>query len=364
MRRSCVHAAVRALKERDGSLPPRIRHSPRCAAGGPARRCPVNAMGLASRPAASRGSTGRSLVALLGQRRPGPRPRLHARRRRSRMPTGSSLFEHTLPDGDSTYPDLSIVFPAANRMQRATFDLRRDRIGRRKISGRGCGRRAGRSTAIRSAAISRRCRSGSRARRTTRSSASKATASTRSRSGPSTRHHRARSLPVPDRRRKGAAPEERLGFVHKGIEKRFEAMAAATGHRLAGRVAGDSTVAYAWAYSQALEGDHRDAPLPPARSGCARWRSSANASPITWAISAISATTAASPSASRSSRGSRSRCCARTARSSAIGSRWTMSLPGGVARDVPPESATTLALDECDLLEREDPGAAGHLRRA
>ena len=47
--------------------------------------------------------------------------------------------------------------------------------------------------------------------------------------------------------------EERLAYVHKGIEKRFESMAIAEGYRLAGRVSGDSTVAYAWAYAQALE---------------------------------------------------------------------------------------------------------------
>jgi len=47
--------------------------------------------------------------------------------------------------------------------------------------------------------------------------------------------------------------EERLSYTHKGIEKRFEAMPALDGHRLAGRVSGDSTVAYAWAYAQALE---------------------------------------------------------------------------------------------------------------
>jgi Ni,Fe-hydrogenase III large subunit/Ni,Fe-hydrogenase III component G len=48
--------------------------------------------------------------------------------------------------------------------------------------------------------------------------------------------------------------EERLGYKHKGIEKRFEQMALAEGARLAGRVSGDSTVAYAWAYAMALEG--------------------------------------------------------------------------------------------------------------
>src|SRR3990170_1356668 len=48
--------------------------------------------------------------------------------------------------------------------------------------------------------------------------------------------------------------EERLGYKHKGIEKRFEAMTLEAGARLAGRVSGDSTVAYAWAYAMALEG--------------------------------------------------------------------------------------------------------------
>ena len=47
--------------------------------------------------------------------------------------------------------------------------------------------------------------------------------------------------------------EERLGYVHKGIEKRFESMSPADGARLAGRVSGDSTVAYTWAYAMAVE---------------------------------------------------------------------------------------------------------------
>ena len=47
--------------------------------------------------------------------------------------------------------------------------------------------------------------------------------------------------------------EERLGYVHKGIEKRFESLPLDDAHRLAGRVSGDSTVAYAWAYAQAVE---------------------------------------------------------------------------------------------------------------
>ena len=47
--------------------------------------------------------------------------------------------------------------------------------------------------------------------------------------------------------------EQRLGYVHKGIEKRFEALGIHDGSRLAGRVSGDSTVAYAWAYAMAAE---------------------------------------------------------------------------------------------------------------
>ncbi|HEY4985124.1 MAG TPA: NADH-quinone oxidoreductase subunit C [Bradyrhizobium sp.] len=47
--------------------------------------------------------------------------------------------------------------------------------------------------------------------------------------------------------------EERLGYTHKGIERRFTELAPLDGARLAGRVSGDSTVAYAWAYCMALE---------------------------------------------------------------------------------------------------------------
>jgi Ni,Fe-hydrogenase III large subunit len=48
--------------------------------------------------------------------------------------------------------------------------------------------------------------------------------------------------------------EERLGYVHKGIERRFTELPIMEGHRLAARVSGDSAVAFSWAYCQALEG--------------------------------------------------------------------------------------------------------------
>lgn len=47
--------------------------------------------------------------------------------------------------------------------------------------------------------------------------------------------------------------EAHLGYVHKGIERRFTELAPLDAHRLAGRVCGDSTVAFAWAYCMALE---------------------------------------------------------------------------------------------------------------
>ena len=47
--------------------------------------------------------------------------------------------------------------------------------------------------------------------------------------------------------------EERLGYTHKGIDRRFGDFTVAEGYRLAGRCCGDSTVAYAWAYAQAAE---------------------------------------------------------------------------------------------------------------
>ena len=47
--------------------------------------------------------------------------------------------------------------------------------------------------------------------------------------------------------------EQRLGYKHKGIEKRFENLALGDCARLAARVSGDSTVAHSWAFAMALE---------------------------------------------------------------------------------------------------------------
>src|SRR6185295_920112 len=36
---------------------------------------------------------------------------------------GLTVLEYTLPDESATFPDLATIFPSANRMQRAAFDL-------------------------------------------------------------------------------------------------------------------------------------------------------------------------------------------------------------------------------------------------
>ncbi|TMG73888.1 MAG: Ni,Fe-hydrogenase III large subunit, partial [Betaproteobacteria bacterium] len=58
--------------------------------------------------------------------------------------------------------------------------------------------------------------------------------------------------------------EERLGYKHKGIEKLFEAKTLEEGAKLAGRLSGDTTVAYAWAYAMAVEGATGTEPPPRA----------------------------------------------------------------------------------------------------
>jgi Ni,Fe-hydrogenase III large subunit/Ni,Fe-hydrogenase III component G len=56
--------------------------------------------------------------------------------------------------------------------------------------------------------------------------------------------------------------EERLGYAHRGIERLFEQTPLLLGHRLAGRIAGDTTVAFSWAYCMAVE-RALDVRIPP-----------------------------------------------------------------------------------------------------
>jgi Ni,Fe-hydrogenase III large subunit/Ni,Fe-hydrogenase III component G len=181
---------------------------------------------------------------------------------------GLTVLEHTLPDAHARYPDLAPIFPAAKRMQRATYDLlgiaaeaddqrpwlwmagwpvdqfplRRDftpsatwEPGQEeydfvKVEGEG----------VHEIPV-----------------------------GPvhagiiEPGHFRFQVVGE-----KVLRLEERLGFTHKGIEKRFEALPIIDGGTLAGRVSGDSTVAYAWAYAQAVEAIAEV--VPPARAAWLR----------------------------------------------------------------------------------------------
>ena len=47
--------------------------------------------------------------------------------------------------------------------------------------------------------------------------------------------------------------EQHLGYTHKGVELRMTQLPPLQAHRLAGRVSGDTTVAFSWAYCMALE---------------------------------------------------------------------------------------------------------------
>jgi Ni,Fe-hydrogenase III large subunit len=62
--------------------------------------------------------------------------------------------------------------------------------------------------------------------------------------------------------------EQRLGYTHKGIEQRMTQLEPLQAHRLAARVSGDSTVAYSWAYCMALESATRS--TIPARAAWLR----------------------------------------------------------------------------------------------
>lgn len=58
--------------------------------------------------------------------------------------------------------------------------------------------------------------------------------------------------------------EQRLGYQHKGVEQRCVGADIATGAKLVGRVSGDSTCAFAWAYAAAVEAACNITPPPRA----------------------------------------------------------------------------------------------------
>src|SRR5581483_1454769 len=217
----------------------------------PARRYSVDAMQLLA-AARVAWEQGRQLVALwVSDDR--DRERGLTLRVALRDVDGLTVLEHALAEPDAQYPDLSAIFPAANRMQRAAFDLtgaqsaaddqrpwlwqaswpvdefplRRDFAASPKwqpgvedyefVRVEGVGVHEIAVGPVHAGIIE-------------------------------PGHFRFQVVGE-----KVLRLEERLGYVHKGIEKRFESMSLLDGYRLAGRVSGDSTVAYALAYAQAAE---------------------------------------------------------------------------------------------------------------
>jgi len=166
---------------------------------------------------------------------------------------GFTLLEHTLPDGEARYPDLSLIFPAANRMQRAVFDLlglQSDADDQRPWLWQA-------AWPIDAFPLRRDFQASPKWEPGEEDYPFVRVAGDGVHEIPVGPVHAGIIEPGHFRFQvvgeKVLRLEERLGYVHKGIEKRFETMALAQGHRLAGRVSGDSTVAYAWAYAQAAE---------------------------------------------------------------------------------------------------------------
>ena len=87
----------------------------------PARRCPVDAIGLLTACRVMWEQGGRLVALWACDDR--DRDRGYAVNVVLQDVDGLVLLEHSLPSSESTYPDLAVIFPAANRMQRAAFDL-------------------------------------------------------------------------------------------------------------------------------------------------------------------------------------------------------------------------------------------------
>src|SRR4029453_11398254 len=177
---------------------------------------------------------------------------------------GLTLLEHTMPDGDVQYPDLATIFPAANRMQRAAFDL----VG---IPSDADDQRPWlwlASWPIDQFPLRRDFETSPKWEPGQEEYSFVRVAGDGVQEIPVGPVHAGIIEPGHFRFQvvgeKVLRLEERLGYTHKGNEKRFEQLPLADGYRLAGRVSGDSTVAYAWAYAQAAEAIAAIAPPPRA----------------------------------------------------------------------------------------------------
>ena len=145
--------------------------------------------------------------------------------------------------------------------------------------------------------------------------------------------------------------EERLGYTHKGIERRFTQLPPLNAHRLAARISGDSTVAFTWAYCMALEsatGTVASARSTWLRALMLEWERVANHLGDLGALGNDAALSFGLAQFSRL-REDWLRMSAEI-----FGHRLLMDCigPGGVARDLDRDGADRILL-QCDTLERE-----------
>ncbi len=166
-------------------------------------------------------------------------------------------------------------------------------------------------------------------------------------------HHRARAFPLPGRRRESAAAR---GAPRLHAQGHREALRGAVAARRAivspARISGDSTVAYAWAYAQAVEAIAASR-APAARAVAARALPRARAhrqSPRRPGLSRQRRRIRVRPRAVLAAEGGRA---ARSTRR-AFGHRLLMDVvvPGGVARDLAPDRRGAMRA-QCAALERE-----------
>ncbi|NMQ26786.1 Ni,Fe-hydrogenase III large subunit [Candidatus Accumulibacter phosphatis] len=145
--------------------------------------------------------------------------------------------------------------------------------------------------------------------------------------------------------------EQRLGYKHKGVEKRFTELSPLQAHRLAGRISGDSTVAYSWAYCMALE----------SLAGCqlagrATWLRALllERERVANHLGDLGALGNDAAFAFGLAQFSRLREDWLRLSNAVFGHRLMMDciVPGGVATDVVPATAASL-VGQCDLIERE-----------
>jgi Ni,Fe-hydrogenase III large subunit len=145
--------------------------------------------------------------------------------------------------------------------------------------------------------------------------------------------------------------EQRLGYAHKGIGRRFTELEPLEAHKLAGRVSGDSTVAFAWAYCMALES--AAGVEIPARAAWLR-ALMLERERVANHLGDLGALGSDGGLAFGLAQFSRLREDWQRASNLAFGHRFMMDcvVPGGVMTDLNPTSAEIL-FKQCDVIERE-----------